>query len=540
MSSAEYGCLGGLLKWVGAQGAGCATILSLAAILAMTVAPVSGNEPGNEPTPAEARLQDLNVVVVDKQGAAITDLTKDDFEITDAGKKQAISFFRHTGNVQWPAQTLGPNQFSNRGGPQIPYATVILFDLMNEGFGSRGYAQNELVRCLENLESADYLYMYALTLDGRLFAVHGLPVGGAVPAPVEGPWTRQIKTTLDQVMRTVTQQRPVDVDVAYRVYLTFQALDNLGAQLSRVPGRKNLVWVTDGVPIELGPNRSDTGDFVDYTPQLRKLSESLDRSKIAIYPVRQVMLGAGDSIGNVSGEGQTGGMGTGIDSEATLDEFAGMTGGRPEVGKNIAAALKQALNDVHTSYQIGYYPPQENWNNKFHKLRVTCKRKGARVQAKTGYYAWAEAPNTRAQEAFDSAQATTFDAAEIGLTAKVSYNPSDGQVSTVDLRIDAHDVAWVHQGDFYDGQLRLTFFHYLSGGRTQRSGIIPLDLHYSAQQRDAALKDGIDFARDVPNWQTGSQFRIVVYDRGSNAVGSLTIPDRDAAHSTAAADPGDR
>ena len=46
---------------------------------------------------------------------------------------------------------------------------------MNEGFGTRGYALNQIVHSLENLESADYLYLYILTVDGRLYAVHGLP-----------------------------------------------------------------------------------------------------------------------------------------------------------------------------------------------------------------------------------------------------------------------------------------------------------------------------------------------------------------------------
>jgi VWFA-related protein len=473
-------------------------------------------------------MVDLNVIAVDSHGEPVGDLTSDDFQVIDAGKKENIAFFHHRDNSRWQLPALAQNEFSNRGGARIPYATVVLFDLLNEGFGTRGYAASEIVHTLENLETADYLFLYFLTVDGRLVAVHGLPDTGEVShSASDEPWTRQIKPLMEDSLRKVNQFRPVDIDVAARVVLTFQGLQNLAVQLSRVPGRKNIVWVTDGVPIALGPVRSDTGDLVDFTPQVRQLGEALDRSGVAIYPVRQVILGSADAIGDTSGSGQTGGAGTGLQSEETLNQFAGMTGGRPTTGKDIATVLKQAMNDLRTSYQIGYYPPQENWNNKFHKLRVTCKRKGIRIQAKTGYYAWAQPPGTRTQQAFGMAASTKFDAAEIGLRASVSFDPQDGRVAHFDLRIDAGDVALAQEGNDYLGQLRLTVVHYLKDGGTESEPVIPFDLHYNAQQRDAALKDGIDFTQNVPIGRSGYQLRIMVFDRGSNAIGSLTIPDHD-------------
>jgi VWFA-related protein len=480
------------------------------------------------PAQPEPRLVNLNLVAVDNDGQPVRDLTSDDFQVIDAGKMQKIAFFHHSDIALRSTPRPAINEFSNRNGANIPYATVILFDLMNLSMSSRGVAQYELIRYLANLETADYLFLYILTVDGRLFIVHGLP--GTVEqsdASSGAPWTRRIKASFDDAFRKVPLQRPVYVDVAGRVFLTFRALEILAEQLSTVPGRKNIVWVTDGVPIELGPGRSDTGDFVDFTPQIRKLGEQLNQSRIAIYPVRQVMPGSADGIGGTSGVGETGGAGTGLASDATLNEFAGMTGGRPDQGKDIRPVIQQALNDMHTSYEMGYYPPPRNWDNKFHKLRVTCKRKGVRIEAQTGYFAWAEATGTRAQQAFNMAASTTFDAAEIGLHAGVSVDPKDGRVTHFDLHIDAHDLAWVHQGDAYLAQLRLTVVHYLAGGRTEAQPITPVNLDYTAQERDAALNEGIDFAENTPAGQGGYKFRILVFDRGSDAIGTLTIPDYD-------------
>lgn len=494
--------------------------------------------PGDDAPQTEPRLVDLNVVALDSHGQPVSDLTSADFQITDGGKQQRIAFFRHADRSRWKAESLAPHEFSNRAGPAVPYATVILFDLMNEGFEARGYASNQIVHDLENLETADYLYFYILAVDGQLHAVQGLPVAAAgtatqqVRSSADSPWTRQIKPLLDQAMRSLALTRPFDVDVAGRVNLTFQALETLAVQLSRIPGRKNVLWVTDGVPLVLGPMRSDTGDYVDFTPQIRQLSEALDRSGIAIYPVRQVMLGAPDSIGTTSDspQAETGGQGTGLDSIATLNSFAGMTGGRPTSGKDVGAALKQAMNDVRASYQMGYYPPPENWDNKYRKLRVICTRKGVHVQAKTGYYAWAQPAGARAEQAFQSAASTAFDAAEIGLRAKVSVDPSDERVANFDLRIDANDIVWVREGKVYSAQLRLMLIHYLTNGHIENWPAIPVDVHYNLQQHDQALTDGIDFAQDVPVGGNGTQFRIIVFDRGSNAVGSITIPDYDNSH----------
>jgi hypothetical protein len=241
-----------------------------------------------------------------------------------------------------------------------------------------------------------------------------------------------------------------------------------------------------------------------------------------------VIFGGSDDIGQTSGAGETGGAGTGLQSQETLDLFANMTGGRPTTGKDIAPVLKQAMTDVRVSYQMGYYPAQENWDNKFHKLRVTCKRKGVHIQAKTGYYAWQEKPGAHAEEAFAAATSTSFDASEIGLRGAATTDSKDGRVTHVDLHINAHDIALVQDGNDYRAQLRLLLIHYMTDGRTESLPIASLDVDYNAEQRDKALQDGIDFAEDIPLGHPGTQFRIVVFDRGSNAVGSLTIPDYDS------------
>jgi VWFA-related protein len=471
----------------------------------------------------EPRLLDFNIVAVNGQGQPVNDLGSSDFEVTDAGKRQNIVLFRHDGGELRQAEALAPNEYSNRRGNPTR-VTVVLFDLMNERFSTRGVTANQIVHDLQGIETSGNLYLYFLTLEGRLFAVHGFSQPEQ-SSPGQEPWTKQIKPLMDAALRAVLRTRPVDIDVAVRVQLTLNALDSLAAQLAMFPGRKNVVWVTDGIPIELGPARSDTGDFVDFTPQLRQLSEAFDRSGAAIYPVQQIMLGSPDAMGG----------GSGIGSHMTLDELAGLTGGRPTGSKDVGAAVRQAMNDARGSYQIGYYPPAGNWDGKFHKLKITSKRKNVRLQARTGYYAWPEEAGARAERAVDAAINSPFDDGEIGIRGALIRDADNPQKGHLTLHIDAHDVGFAQDGDRYLGQLRLDLITAEASGKIVNSKIVPLDVHYTAAERDKALQAGIGIAQDVTLATEVTTLRFIAFDRNSNSLGSLTIPLRASAAAGASA-----
>jgi len=153
---------------------------------------------------------------------------------------------------------------------------------------ARGSAWAELVHTLQPLESSQGLYFYILTVDGRTYPVHGLPDPEKEPEHAGTvPWTRQIKPMLDEAMKTVTMVRPTEIWINERVRLTYNALSSLAARLAGLPGRKNIVWITHGVPISLSPAVTGT-DWIDYRPLLRQLSERLDRSNVSIYPVQEI------------------------------------------------------------------------------------------------------------------------------------------------------------------------------------------------------------------------------------------------------------
>jgi VWFA-related protein len=478
------------------------------------------------------------VVAIDSHGQPVNDLTIDDFQVSDAGKAQKIAFFRHNNSKLQQTSALGPHEYSNRAGANVPHATLILFDLLNEHLAARGNAWYELIRVLQPLESGDFLYLYLLTLDGHLYPVRGLPGTGQESLDPSGAaWTRQAKPLLDESMRAVSRVRPSEIDIDTRVRLTFAALESMAAGLAAVPGRKNIVWITHGVPISIDEQRVEGGsassggrgggamggtlavggDYIDYTPELQRLSAVLDRCNVAIYPVQQVPPGMATPG---SQEAQYSGLG----SLQTLQQFAGLTGGRSNASNDIGAAIRQAMNDVRTSYQIGYYPPPENWDRKYHKLRVTCARKGVRVQTKVGYYAWPDDAGSDERDVIRSVVSASFDAAEIGLRGTFSPSATEVRAGRFIIRMDPADIQLVSEGGQYTGHLRLAIVGYGADGKTDGSGMWPIDLRLSSEQREKDMKEGISIGKDVQFGETVEKVRFIVFDRGSNAIGSLTIP----------------
>jgi VWFA-related protein len=67
-----------------------------------------------------------------------------------------------------------------------------------------------------------------------------------------------------------------------------------------------------------------------------------------------------------------------------LEQFADLTGGKV-YGNDIEKAVNEAMAASKSSYVIEYEPPR--LDGKYHKIRVTCSRKGVHLQVKQGYYA---------------------------------------------------------------------------------------------------------------------------------------------------------
>ena len=104
---------------------------------AQSMPPPPEKSPAQSTSPAlrvTTRIVQVSVTVHDDNGRPVTGLTKDDFILSDEGKRQKIALFsEQTNRISTTSANTGPNLFTNRfkqGASQSPL-TVIVLDVYN-------------------------------------------------------------------------------------------------------------------------------------------------------------------------------------------------------------------------------------------------------------------------------------------------------------------------------------------------------------------------------------------------------------------------
>jgi VWFA-related protein len=463
---------------------------------------------------AAEQLTKINVAAVDAQGQPVTGLQSSDFQLQQDGKNQSIAYFRFTGDkplqaVKPPAEPeKEPHEYSNRAGVPV-HETVVLIDLLSDRLMSGAMISEELTRCLKSVESTEGLYLYILPSSGELYPIHALPNPDTQPAAAE-PWTQNISATLQTALKTVFSFKPIDErDVVFRFQSTMNALKKLGGEMMSMSGRKSLVWVTHGVPLN-GVSISAQGR-VDFTNPLRLVCEELERAQIVVYPVAESTSGAAAALVT--------------ESEQSLEEFSSVTGGRLYRSGGVGEALRQAITDARSNYELGYYAETVKADGKHHKLRVICARKEVRLQTIPGFYAVfgpdqpAEAERNRIMLAAHS----PFNATEIGVRASFSPDPGAAGKMRFDVHIDPADLLLRQAGENRTGKLSLLFAVYGTSGSGQ-TNTIPIDVNLTPAQYDTALHGGLEFQQSLPVNASIQRVRVIVVDKDSGSTGSLTMP----------------
>ncbi len=449
---------------------------------------------------APSGLVRLSVAAVDASGAAVDDLKIGDLQITDQGKTQKIVFFRQ--NATAPTAALALHEFSNRTGV-APRSTVILFDLLNQNQTDRLDAWHKLGRSLQQLESGESLYLYLLALEGNLIPIH--EIGGK--AGDDKTWTQQVEKTLDKAMKAASHARPVQMnDQEMVVKKTYVALETLANQLAVFPGRRDIVWITSGTPNVWNTKNPCSGDWVDCALYVPHLSVTLAAANVAVDPLTYTS--------NPS-----------ADLNRDLEMISGLTGGWPYFSEDIRAVLMQVARDGTHSYSVFYNPSADNWDSKFHKVRVTSERKGLKLHVKQRYYALPDKRPDQAKQQPVLAAAFQAPSDDPGVGLRASITPgADAKAVQVQFRVDPADLLLREEGDTFSGAVTWLIADRNATGPVGDPMISAFPIHLTRAQYAAALKEGIPLAQAHAINDSIQKLRIIVLDQGSNVAGSLTIP----------------
>src|SRR5262250_3440854 len=300
----------------------------------------------NEDQSMETLKVRVNVVqlfynVKDKKGALIPNQTKDDFELFEDGKPQAIKYFTAESNLPLTLGILIDSSGSQMRVLEMEKEVggAFLNDILRDKDEAFVIGFDVNVDLLQDFTN-DVRRLKAGLNKAKINTGGGS--GGGIPGLGGGP---------------VPTSNPRGTLLYDAVYLA--AHDELAHEV----GRKAMILLTDG---------EDQGSQL----KIRDAIEAAQKSDSICY----VLL--------IADRGFYGGIGYSGDSE--MKKLAGETGGRViEVGNKmdkLKEAFDQIARELRSQYNIGYTPSNSTLDGTFRKVEIRSKQ-GYKIQSRSGYYA---------------------------------------------------------------------------------------------------------------------------------------------------------
>lgn len=501
-------------------------------------------------------LVQVNVVVHDKHGDPITTLKKEDFTVLERGKPQQVALFSINGTASAaPATPLPPHIFSNavaaRG--SVPGGvTVILLDLVNTGFLDQQRARESVRGFLTQIQPEDRIAIYTLGQKG-LVLLHDYSSDAASLVARLHDARGELSTTLDAStlndddqqdlidmgLQDVAEaeQRAADFFTTNRIVNTLTAFEAIAHHLAGIPGHKSLVWVSGGIPLQIGfdemPEAGGTFSNRDrrvFTPEMDAAARALNDSGIAVYPVdaRGLLPPVAFSSTARRAPPKMPTIGQANANIDTMNELAERTGGRAAFNTNdLSRAIRRAVDDGRITYTLGYYSTDDRQDGKFRDIKVTIDRPGAEVRARKGYFALRPADTSAATRDREIREAvwSPLEATELPFDARVDLLSDPPDTVNVFIQVQAGVVSFSKDGDRWKATLDAVFVQRDAQDRvlsTAELETLPLSL--TEERFRQASQQGLVFQHRVKRDPSAAVLRIIVRDEPSGAVGSLTVP----------------
>lgn len=320
-----------------------------------------------------------DVTITDERGNPVHGLPASAFHVFDNKKPQAIaSFEEHAGlpSIKLVPTSLGV--FTNDYLTHLPpVLNVIVIDIANIQIADQMWLNYQLNRFLDDLPPDQLLAIY-LRAGSGCFLVQD--------------FTTDRRLLIAGLHKAIPRFPPLG-----REYLSdIDTLHQISAYLSRLPGRKNVLWFSGGSTAFLRPN----GAVFQDQAAIRAVYDELEQERIAVYPVDARGLTVHDGL-QMAGQ------------HGTMEDAAHATGGRAFYNNNGLSQI--ALHLVNTSgsfYTLTYSPSNFHFDNKWHKVRIKLDGGSYQLSYRQGYFADAQSgsgqkaaqPGTTLQDSGDKVE----------------------------------------------------------------------------------------------------------------------------------------
>jgi len=331
-------------------------------------------------------LVQVRVAAEDARGKPVTDLRQQDFEVQDDRKPQPIAAFSADRGAAAASGLNGPVEKQT---PAVtdrePGYALLVLDWLNTKYADRVSVQDEVVKLVQSFQPGQKVGLFVLSHEP------GLPT----PYTSDMSLLAQIaaKADLDPSDmgvdspgffsaryggRPAVQSREMQIsDWNKKVQDSFRALEAMAERLARLPGRKSLIWLSAGFPIQIDGKVVPglAGIEKSYRQRFEKLIDMLNRADVAVYSI--------DARGLTAGGG-----GLPLQSRGYLEtmmEAAERTGGTAFYDRNdLGEGVRLALEDHRLGYTLAFRVP-DHASLGDHDIRVSVKRPGVRLRYRESY-----------------------------------------------------------------------------------------------------------------------------------------------------------
>jgi len=553
-----------------------------------------------------ANLVQVDAVVTDKKGAQITDLSEQDFEVLEDGRPQKISNLSYVTSA--PVSTRSAIEAAPKAKNEVDQPTpappvqlrpeqvrrtiALVVDDLGLSFESTVHVRQALKKFVdEQLQPGDLAAiirtsagtgaLQQFTADKRqLYAViervRWYPFGrGKVSTfdPIDlDPLARLSARAAASVPSPIPAFGSTGGNDLEQFRQDVFSVGTLGALrfvvqgMRKLPGRKSVVMVSDGISIfnrvrsetSGGENGSSADARRNRDPQvngvlelLRRITDFANRASVVIYTMdarglQTLGFTAADDTNDQSVqqiEGRLTDRHTEFfNSQDGLNYLAQQTGGFFIHDNNdLAVGIGKVLDDQRGYYLLAYRPDDSTFDasghRTFHHLTIKVKRPGLKVRARTGFFGITDeeiraTPHTDEQNLLE-ALVSPFSSPDIHLrlTSLFGSESQKGTVMRALMHIEGADLSFT---DAPDGWHQLSF-EVLAVTFTDVGAVA--DKYRRAEtmrvREDAyrqAMKNGLVYTLSVPIKKAGAyQLRVAVRDAVSKRIGSASefveVPD---------------
>jgi VWFA-related protein len=386
----EY-CLNRLTRWHLSQGILLVLTVLSSGQFAHAQQSAAADQKASVPTlSVTSRLVLLDVVVTDKTGSPVTNLTKDDFVVyEDKVTQRVVSFEPPSAHTLPPGSDKAPlNPDDPKSFGQSP-VTILVIDELNTHFEDSSFAVRSV---RQYLESRPALLAQPTTLmvvsDNKFRVLQNFTRDRAA----------LLKALNDQSVHYAWKlegDKSIGYGAVERLDQSLSALEQIAQATARVPGRKNLVWVGQGFP-SLDPTELETKDQDLVRDTIEHVTDVLLDTRVTLYAIDPTSSAAGMTeitdptqleFAQLAGDALTSNADP-FASKMDFDRLGPVTGGRVLRGMNDIDKQIAISVDLGTKfYTIGYSPSNaSSAARQYRNIHIVCLRPGLTVTTRNGYY----------------------------------------------------------------------------------------------------------------------------------------------------------